>query len=252
VSRRVSVISTSVARRDPPRLRWRKRGRWASPSLAGFLTCVRDDRIDRRLTNISISALAAEAARGKMRRAGCGCSPAGILSASSHFAGLSMLRRLLLLLSALLGLKLLNVLSYSALKARIVRRQRWDLNICCGKTDGGGVNADIVQHGEVPNFVLLDSVYDLPFEDDQFDTVLCSHTMEHVEDPERFFDELQRVGREVTLVLPPLWDVSAVLNVLEHRWIFLTFAKEHTALPPHVRLPFAARLQRCIGQRIHA
>ena len=164
-----------------------------------------------------------------------------------------MLRRILLLpLLTLLGLKALNVLSYSFLKQRILRRHRWDLNVCCGKTDGGGVNADIVQHRALPNFVLLDSVYALPFEDGQFETVLCSHTMEHVEDPERFFAELKRVGREVTVVLPPLWDVSAALNVLEHRWIFLTLRKEHTTLPPRVPLPLAAWLQRRIGQRVHA
>lgn len=163
-----------------------------------------------------------------------------------------MLARLRWLLLALLGLKLLNLLSYSLLKRRVLQRRRWDLNICCGKTDGGGVNADIVRHRALPHFVLLDSIYDLPFEDGQFETVLCSHTMEHVEDPDRFFAELQRVGREVTLVLPPLWDLSAVLNVLEHRWIFLTLRKEHTALPPHVRLPLAGWLQRRIGQRIDA
>lgn len=137
------------------------------------------------------------------------------------------------------------------LKKRVVNRQRWDLNICCGKTDGGGINADIVQHCELPNFVLVD-IYNLPFEDKQFDTVLCSHTMEHVEDPERFFRELQRVGKDVTLVLPPLWDLSAALNVLEHKWIFLTLKKEHRSLPPRIRMSLADLLQNRYGQRIHA
>lgn len=150
-----------------------------------------------------------------------------------------------------LVLKALNVLSYSILKNRIVRRQKWDLNICCGKTDGGGVNADIVRHASVPNFVEVD-IYNLPFEDDQFETVLCSHTIEHVDNPQRFYEELQRVGKDVTLVLPPIWDVSAALNVLEHRWIFLCLRKEHKRLPMHVRLPFARTIQRLLGQRIHA
>ena len=146
---------------------------------------------------------------------------------------------------------LLNYLSYRVLKRRILNREVWDLNICCGKTDGGGVNADVVQHAEVPNFIQVD-IERLPFADKQFENVLCSHTIEHVENPQQFFDELQRVGQKVTVVLPPLWDVSAALNILEHKWIFLTFRKEHATLPPHVPLPFAGLVQKRIGQRMHA
>lgn len=149
-------------------------------------------------------------------------------------------------------LKVLNVISYDMLKDRILNRRKWDLNICCGKTDGGGVNADIVKHGEVPKFVKIDDVYHLPFPDKAFERVLCSHTIEHVEDPEAFFEELQRVGEEVTLVLPPLWDISAALNVLEHKHVFLTFKKEHTTLPPYVSLPLARPIQETFGQRMHA
>lgn len=165
-----------------------------------------------------------------------------------------MLVRLLgVAVATVLGLKLLNVLSYGVLKGRIIRqRPRWDLNICCGKTDGGGVNADIVQHMDVPNYVQVEDIYHLPFADGQFETVLCSHTIEHVDDPERFFRELQRVGRHVTLIIPPLWDLSAAFNVLEHRSLFLTLRKEHHVLPRFVPLPLAAAIQRTFGQRIHA
>ncbi|MFO7893890.1 MAG: methyltransferase domain-containing protein [Longimicrobiales bacterium] len=92
-----------------------------------------------------------------------------------------------------------NRISYGMLKQRILERQKWDLNICCGTTDGGGINADIMRHAEVPRFVLVD-VYRAPFRDGQFETVLCSHTIEHVDEPERLFRELQRVGARVTLV----------------------------------------------------
>jgi SAM-dependent methyltransferase len=144
-----------------------------------------------------------------------------------------------------------HLLSYKLLKNRIVRRQRWDLNICCGTTDGGGINADIVRHIRVPKFVQV-RIYRLPFRDGQFENVLCSHTIEHVQDPQAFYRELCRVSRTVTLVLPPLWDVTAATNLLEHRWLFLTFKKEHTTLPPHIRLPFARWVQKVLGQRIHA
>jgi len=158
----------------------------------------------------------------------------------------------LLLLSLAVLSQALNFLSFRILKKRILQKRKWDLNICCGKTDGGGVNADIVNHANLPNFVLVDSVYRLPFGDHQFKTVLCSHTMEHVEDPVAFFKELSRVGKQVTIILPPLWDLAGALNVLEHRWIFLTFRKEHDHLPSHIRLPLSRTIQRLLGQRIHA
>jgi len=115
-------------------------------------------------------------------------------------------------------------------------KHSWDLNICCGTADGGGVNADIYQHSQLPNFVLLDDVYSLPFRDDQFDGVLCSHTLEHVDDPEGFFNELSRVGREVTIIIPPLWDVLGAFDFFEHKYIFLSMKKKHHSLPPYKRL----------------
>ena len=65
--------------------------------------------------------------------------------------------------------------------------------------------------------------------------MLCSHTIEHVEDPEAFFAELSRVGKNVTLVVPG----CSVQNPLEHKWIFLSLRKEHQQLPRHIKLPFA-------------
>ena len=110
------------------------------------------------------------------------------------------------------------------------------------------MNVDIVQHKELPGFRQVDSIYSLPFEDGEFESVLCSHTIEHVDDPERFYAELQRVGRSVTLVVPPLYDLGAVLNIMEHKWIFITFRKEHHKLPGFVKLPFADSYQKRFGQ----
>ncbi|MFC1501788.1 methyltransferase domain-containing protein [bacterium] len=146
----------------------------------------------------------------------------------------------------------LNLLSYRILKARILFRQKWDLNICCGKTDGGGINADIIKHAELPNFIRINNIYHLPFRDGEFRTVLCSHTIEHVDDPEGFYMELARVGKKVTLVIPPLWDISAVWNVFEHKWIFLTFKKEHNTLPRFIRLPLSTYIQKRRGQKRRA
>ena len=147
---------------------------------------------------------------------------------------------------------LANYVSYYLLKRRILNGQKWDLNICCGKTDGGGVNVDIVKHQELPRFKQVNDIYKLPFEDGQFETVLCSHTIEHVDNPRRFYTELQRVGKKVTLVVPPLYDIAAVFNIREHKWIFLTFKKRHHTLPRFIKLPFADVTQNLLGQRNNA
>ena len=145
-----------------------------------------------------------------------------------------------------------NMFSYKILKNRILGTQAWDLNICCGKTDGGGINADIFMHLEVPGFIQVDDIYNLPFKDKQFDSVLCSHTMEHIDNPEDFFKELSRVGREITIVIPPLYDMAAVFNIFEHKWIFLSFRKKHKKLPVYIRLPFSSTIQKRLGQLLHA
>ncbi|MEM9883102.1 MAG: class I SAM-dependent methyltransferase [Planctomycetota bacterium] len=158
----------------------------------------------------------------------------------------------LFVLFVVLLLVVLHELSYRLVKNRILRRRRWDLNICCGHSDGGGVNVDIYEHDPgPPNFQKVDDIYDLPFEDGQFEHVLCSHTIEHVEDPEAFYRELRRVGEHVTIVVPPLWDPAAVFNVFEHRHIFLNVRKMFVdELPPYVKLPLAEWVQERWGQKI--
>jgi SAM-dependent methyltransferase len=144
-----------------------------------------------------------------------------------------------------------HFISYRLIKNRILKEREWSLNICCGQTDGGGINADIVYQNDIPNFKLVKDIYKLSFKTNQFDTVLCSHTIEHVDDPDRFFQELQRVGKQVTLVIPPLYDVTAALNIFEHKHIFLSFKKVHQQLPKYVKLPLATFIQKRIGQINH-
>lgn len=156
-------------------------------------------------------------------------------------------------LLVVLLLKALNHLSYRVLKRRVLRERRWDYNICCGTTDGGGVNADIVRHADVPRFELVTDVSRLPHPTGAFAWVLCSHTLEHVDDPAAMFAELRRVGRRVTVLVPPLWDLGAALNLFEHRVIFLTWRTRHdNELPRFIRFHPARWLQQRVGQRVRA
>jgi len=152
----------------------------------------------------------------------------------------------------LIYISVAHYISYFMEKKRILNRQTWDLNICCGKTDGGGLNVDIYKHKDVPNFRLVNDIYNLPFADGSFDTVLSSHTIEHVDHPVQFYEELVRVGKNVTIVVPPLYDLAAVLNLFEHKWIFLTFKKEHQTLPRFIRFPFSDVFHSLFGQKNNA
>jgi SAM-dependent methyltransferase len=146
-----------------------------------------------------------------------------------------------------------NYISYRWIKEKTLAERRWDYNISCGTTDGGGINADIARHGDIPNFEMVTDIYALPHADGVFDQVISSHTIEHVDDPERFYAELKRIGKSVTLLVPPIWDFSAALNCFEHRVIFLTvFSRHDNKLPPFVRYMPARWIQDRIGQRIEA
>ncbi len=159
---------------------------------------------------------------------------------------------LIIVLSVIAMFYITNIISYRILKNKVLKSRRWDLNICCGKTDGGGINADIVQHIELPNYVHVDDITNLPFKDKQFKHVLCSHTIEHVDDPVASYNELQRVGENVVVVVPPLWDITAAFNIIEHKWLFLTMRPNHIKLPFHVKLPIAHKIQEIWGQKIKA
>jgi len=145
-----------------------------------------------------------------------------------------------------------NYISYHIMKNRVIDRRDWDLNICSGKTDGGALNVDIIKHTELPNFKKIKNIYNLPYPDNHFEYVLSSHTIEHVQDPLKFYNELRRVGKNVKIIVPPLWDLSAAFNILEHKWIFLTFKTEHSTVPPFIKLPFARIFQEKFGQKIKA
>jgi hypothetical protein len=142
-----------------------------------------------------------------------------------------------------------HVVDYRILKHRHVKGRRYGLNISCGDTDGGGVNADVVKRS-VPNFTLVKDIYNLPFRDGQFESAICSHTIEHVEDPERFYGELRRVSKEVVLLIPPLWDVMGLMTFREHKWQFITMKTKHVnSLPRKFKLPYWG-IQRRYGQKL--
>jgi len=144
----------------------------------------------------------------------------------------------------------LNWVDYQFIKNKYLKSKNFDLNICCGNTSCEGVNADIVKR-DVPRFVLIEDIYKLPFNDKQFKNIICSHTLEHVENPIEFFEELKRISENVTILVPPLWDFGCMFNIWEHKWQFLTLRSKHqNKLPKYFRLPFSKIIQNIFGQKI--
>ena len=68
------------------------------------------------------------------------------------------------------------------------------------------------------NFVILKN-NDLPFKDNQFDFVICSHVMEHVKDLKYFIKEIERVSKRGYIELPTKLEDNLVFeNKKEHLW----------------------------------
>jgi SAM-dependent methyltransferase len=78
----------------------------------------------------------------------------------------------------------------------------------------------IAQTGHVGELVTDKRVvyYDgwaFPFEDKAFDYVICSHVLEHVDDPDFFLKEIQRVGKMGYLEFPTVY-YDYIYNFPEH------------------------------------
>jgi SAM-dependent methyltransferase len=100
------------------------------------------------------------------------------------------------------------------------RLNRPMLNISCGETNYGDINADIMPQN-VSNFVQYVPNEKLPFDDNQFESVYCAHTLEHVDNPKQFLDELHRVGKKVFLIVPHFWGLWPILNPA-HKWLIIS------------------------------
>ena len=110
------------------------------------------------------------------------------------------------------------------------------LDVGCGYEAGGDVNCDLIvkenRHRDlasipiklIENFVLCDAHF-LPFKDNCFGKVICSHVFEHVNNPELVMHELVRVSCfEVLVRCPHLYGdkLSRLLSRKHvfHKWFF--------------------------------
>ena len=97
------------------------------------------------------------------------------------------------------------------------------LDIGCGYSANQYANVicdvqDLKNYYPDKEFIKLNS-NTLPFKDDQFDFVIASHVLEHVEDPDKFISELERVSKKGYIELPSKLEDNLVFeNKKDHLW----------------------------------
>tara|TARA_A100001011_G_scaffold395945_1_gene492402 strand:+ start:1449 stop:2060 length:612 start_codon:yes stop_codon:yes gene_type:complete len=97
------------------------------------------------------------------------------------------------------------------------------LDIGCGFNANKFANTicdvqDLKSYYEGKNFIKLEKK-ELPFKDKEFDFVIASHVMEHVEDIEFFIKELERVSYKGYIELPTKLEDNLVFeNKKDHLW----------------------------------
>jgi ubiquinone/menaquinone biosynthesis C-methylase UbiE len=114
------------------------------------------------------------------------------------------------------------------------------LDVGCGQNPKGDINVDLypnvtIHRGDcsrvnmklTPNFVRCDCL-NLPFPNSRFETVICSHVIEHLDDPIHLLTELLRVSKHcVEIVCPHRYRTNA--KQIGHKQ-FLNVAWFHNAL----------------------
>ena len=107
---------------------------------------------------------------------------------------------------------------------QIIQNQNWKvLDIGCGFTAHEKANVvcdvqDLSNFYKDKKFVKLNDKK-LPFSDKEFDFVIASHVIEHVEDVRFFIKELERVSSKGYIELPtPLEDNLVFENKNDHIW----------------------------------
>ena len=116
------------------------------------------------------------------------------------------------------------------------------LDIGCGYTANKFATTicdtqDLSEFYKDKNFMKL-SNKNLPFEDKEFDFVIASHVLEHVEDLKFFINELERVSNKGYIELPTKLEDNLVFeNKKDHLW-HMDFNDVDSKLTISKKLPF--------------
>ena len=117
--------------------------------------------------------------------------------------------------------------SLKVINKTLEENKNWKiLDIGCGYTANPNANyiADVQDFSDFyKNRKIFTRITDkiLPFKDNEFDFVIASHVIEHVEDFEFFLKELERISKKGYIELPTrLGDNLVFENTSDHIWWF--------------------------------
>jgi len=152
---------------------------------------------------------------------------------------------------------LLKRTSISSINQTLEANPNWNiLDVGCGYTANKFAKTvsdvqDLTSFYKEKKFVrILDKK--LPFKDNEFDFVIASHVIEHVEDFQFFITEIERVSKQGYIELPTrLGDNLVFENLNDHIWWFkyddelklLIASKKNQILEPFVSVSTAKKLE---------
>jgi SAM-dependent methyltransferase len=152
---------------------------------------------------------------------------------------------------------LLRRTSINTINLKLKNNPNWNvLDIGCGYT--ANKNAKIVADTQDLSNFYKDKKFiritekKLPFRDNEFDFVITSHVIEHVNDFQFFIKEIERISKQGYIELPTrLGDNLVIENLKDHIWWFkydddlnfLIVSKKNQILEPFINVATAKKLE---------
>jgi len=159
---------------------------------------------------------------------------------------------------------LLQRTSIDSVNKKLKENPNWKvLDIGCGYT--ANENATVVSDvQDLSNFYknkkfVKITEKKLPFEDNEFDFVITSHVIEHVDDFQFFISEIERISKKGYIELPTkLGDNLVFENSNDHLWMFeyddnsniLLASKKQEFIEPFVSVSTAKKLEKIFRQSL--
>jgi len=152
---------------------------------------------------------------------------------------------------------LLKRTTINSINKKLKENSSWNiLDIGCGYTASQYANTvadvqDLSNFYKNKKFIKI-TEKKLPFRDNEFDFVITSHVIEHVEDFEFFIHEIERISKQGYIELPTrLGDNIVFENLKDHIWWFkyndelnsLIVSKKNQILEPFVSVSTAKKLE---------
>ena len=147
--------------------------------------------------------------------------------------------------------------SLNSINKKLKENSNWNiLDIGCGYTANEYANTiadiqDLSNFYKTKKFIKITDKK-LPFKDNEFDFVITSHVIEHVEDFQFFIKEIERITKQGYIELPTrLGDNIVFENLKDHIWWFkyddesnlLLVSKKNQILEPFVSVSTSKKLE---------